>query len=75
MTSISANETMNTTNMTSTNASYNLTTGNVSSVMPDTASGQQQGDPSRNWLALTIIAIPAILAALVVVIQFVRKTE
>lgn len=69
------NETANSTIMNSTNAdSYNVTSDNKSSVMPDTVSGQQ-GGPSSNWLALTIITIPAILAALVVVVQFVRKIE
>jgi hypothetical protein len=69
------NETANSTITNSTNAdSYNITSGNEPSVIPDTASGQQ-GGPFGNWLALTIIAIPAIMAALVVVVQFVRKTE
>jgi hypothetical protein len=64
---------MNTTSIASANATENLTSGNVSSVIPNTTSGQQ-GSPSGNWLALSLITIPAVLAALIVVIQFVRKT-
>jgi hypothetical protein len=66
------NETTSSAIMNSTNAdSYTL---NGSGVMPDTVS-RKHGGLFDNWMALTLITIPAIMAALVVIVQFVRKIE
>jgi hypothetical protein len=75
ITPASVNETGNSTIMNYTIAdSHNITSVNGLSVIPGTVS-RMQGGLFNNWLALTLITIPAILAALVVVVQLVRKTE